>query len=31
MIIDWADIDMLTSKSIAMISFLVYLYMYIRF
>ena len=28
---DWADIDILTSKSIAMISFLVYLYMFFRF
>ena len=31
MLIDWADIDILTSKSIAMISFLVYLYIYLRF
>ena len=28
---DWADIDILTSKSIAMISFMVYLYMFLRF
>ena len=28
---DWADIDILTSKSIAMISFVVYLYMFLRF
>ena len=28
---DWADIDILTSKSIAMISFIVYLYMFLKF
>ena len=31
MFINWADIDILTSKSIALISFLVYLWVYLRF
>ena len=29
--INWADIDIFTSKSIALISFLVYLYICLRF
>ena len=28
---DWAEFDILTSKSIAMISFIVYLYMFLKF
>ena len=31
MFVNWADIDILTSKSIATISFAVYLYIYLRF
>ena len=31
MFVNWADLDILTSKSIAMISFAVYLYVCLRF